>query len=1137
MRFVLTALVLVLSVELFAQNDFIISGKFKVDGGTNNGAKIVVEKNGKQVKQLEGESRSEISLDFQAIYVVSFQKEGFVTKRLRFDTNVPEDRIEYGFELFPFTVEIFEQYDDINMVVFNQPVGRISYSELIDEFDYDTDYTKSIQAQIDQAMDEVEEAKEKKADQAVEAEKEVAQLSKTAESSAKSGNFEDAIKAYEEAQKLKKDPAIQNRIDELKKEVEGQKQQQQLEGILDKAEQAMAAGDLDEAKRLYEQANGVMAGDARVQKALAQIEEDKKAQTQQAQAFDSAVKAAEAALSSGNADQAIAKASEALKIKSDPKAEQILAQATKAKADAEAVSNAAAELDGKVADLIAEAQKAKSKGDLETALAKLEEAKQLKADPTIDQEIQSVKQAVAQLEEEKKKGEQAKAQLAGVLDEAEKLLANGDLAGAKAKLSAAGELGSDERIKAIAASIEAEEKRLANEASAAQEKQAAIDGLLKEANDLLAAGTLEGAEKKANEAKTQGADVALVEAILNKIKSQRDALAAEEAAADEAEATQKAQMDDKIAAAKSALAAGDLAGARSALQAAGALGSDPRIAELEKQIADQEKAQVDALAAEEAAKKAKEEAKAKYDKLIADGGAALSAKELTKAEKAFNDAKALSDDPKEAVDGLASVEQMRSELSSLQREQEAAAADAAAAAEQKKQLEDALAKADKAFEKESWDEAKALYSDALAIEQNDRAVQQIASIDQKLGEIAAARAAELAAMEASDREAAEEEAAKAAAEEAARKAAEEEAAAIATAKRLAEEQAAAQSADAAAAQKASEEEATRVASEQEAARAAEEAAKLAAEEAARKAEELAAASAGANDDSAAEEAARKAAEEAARKAAEVEAAKNASEAAGKLQEQIAAKRSEADGLFGANRLDPALRAYNELLTLVPNDPDAQKKISQIQEIKQKLAAEKAANEEAALAIADQRGRESEQLADIIEEEEIKAEVNPPPVQNTPDPIAEDQVESQVLSPSVSDPASFTTAQAVMEQEVRPGAPTGPIIISDDKVGEAARQTKTGQMTEDDKYDGMVKRTEDQVVEFQASEEMKALMAKYPDRRSEETEKVGNSEITWVYINSGEFITTYKKVVHNWGGVYFFVDGKATNQRFWEHESQ
>ena len=144
------------------KNEFIIKGRFKIDGGSVSGAKIIVEKGGRQVKSIEGDSRFEIGLDFQSIYVVSFVKEGFVTKRLRFDTNVPEDRIEYGFEPFGFSVELFEQYDDVNMVVFNQPVGKISYSELIYEFDYDTDYTKSIQTQIDQAMDEVEVAKEKK---------------------------------------------------------------------------------------------------------------------------------------------------------------------------------------------------------------------------------------------------------------------------------------------------------------------------------------------------------------------------------------------------------------------------------------------------------------------------------------------------------------------------------------------------------------------------------------------------------------------------------------------------------------------------------------------------------------------------------------------------------------------------------------------------------------------------------------------------------------------------------------------------------------------------------------------------------------------------------------------------------------
>ncbi|MEQ9187117.1 MAG: hypothetical protein RLP15_05230 [Cryomorphaceae bacterium] len=1078
-------MLLLLSVQLFAQNDFVISGKFKIDGGTNNGAKIVVEKNGKRVKQLEGESRFEIGLDFQAIYVVSFEKEGFVTKRLRFDTHVPEDRIEYGFEPFPFTVEIFEQYDDVNMVVFNQPVGRISYSELIDEFDYDTDYTKSIQAQIDQAMDEVEEAKEKKADQVVQKEKELAQLSKTAESSAKSGNFTDAIKQYEEALKLKKDPVIEKRIEELKKEAEGQKKQQEFEGVLEKAEQAMAAGDLDEAKRLFDQANGVLQGDARVTKALAQIEQEKKAQAAQGKAFDDAVKAAEAALNAGNPAQAIAKAEEALKIKADPKAEQILAKATEAKGAAEAKAKAAAELEEQVAGLLADAQKAKDKGDLEQALALLEQAKQLKADPSIDQEIKSVKTAVAQLEEEKKKEEAAKAQLAGLLDEAEKLLADGDIAGAKAKLTAAGELGEDKRISSIASAIEAEEKRKAEADAAAKEAEAA-------------------------------------------------------AAAAAAEAAEKAKMDEQINAAKQALESDNLEGARTALKAAGELGSDPRIGDIEKQIAAREKAIADAKSAEEAAQKAKEEAKAKYAELIVAGNEALNAKELTKAEKAFNDAKAIADDPSDANKGLAAVEEMRSKLSALQREEEAAAAKAAAAAEKQKQIAAAIDKADKAFEKDKWDEAKGLYNEVLSIGPNEKASQQIAAIDLKLEELEAARQAELASMEASERKAAEEEAEreaaeeeaarKAAEEEAARKAAEEEAARLAAeeaAQKAAEEEAAkASSAEAAAKQAAEEEarklaeaEAARKAAEAEAARKAEEeAARLAAESAAAKSEELPVDNSKAEEQAAAEAAARKAAEEAA-----------------KLKAAIADKRVEADGLFQSNRLDQAVKAYNELLSMAPGDEDAKKRIDQISDIKRKLAAEKAANEKAALAITDQKGRESEQLADIINEEEIKAVVNP--VREEPDIASDKSPEAETPSPSVGESGSFNVAQAVMEQDVRPGAPTGPIIISDEKVGDEALQTRTGQMTEDDKYDGMIKRTEEQIVEFVASEEMKALMAQYPDRRTVATEVVGNSEITWVYINNGEFIVTFKKVKHNWGGVYYFVDGQATNQRFWEHESQ
>jgi hypothetical protein len=793
--------VLLGSDALAQRNEFVISGRLKVDGGSMSGSKIIVEKNGKQVKQIEGEAKFEIGLDFQAIYVISFQKEGFVTKRLRFDTHVPEDRIEYGFEPFGFTIEIFEQYDDVNMVVFNQPVGKISYSELIDEFDYDTDYTKSIQTQIDEAMDEVEEAKEKKTEQETQSAQQVANLTKAAEQSAKSGNTGDAIKSYEEALKLKKDPAIEQRISELKAQAEQEKKQAAFAQLMTDADKAMATGNLEEAKRLLGQANGVVANDPKVKQQLAKIEAEEKAQAQKAQAFADASKGAQSALASGNFDDAIAKAQAALAIKSDPSVEKVLADAQKAKAAADAKAAAEAAKVEQVNALMAEAQKAEGKGDLQSALGKLEEAKKVSPTPAIEDEIRKVKAAIASAEEE--------------------------------------------------ARVKAEQEAAAKAAEEEAKRKAEADAVAAKAAE-------EEAKRKAEAEATAAAKAAEEEA---KRKAEAEATAAAKAAEEEA----MCKAEAEAVAAK--------------------------------------------LADEEAKRKAEQEAKA---------------------------------------------------------------------------------------------------------------VKQASEEELKAKELAAAQAAE---------------------EEAKRKA--DEAAAFEAQKR--------------------------------------------------KAEELAA----------------------------------------KKLEELNAKRAEADALLQANKLNQALQAYQGVLALSPGDEDAQRKIRQIQDLQNKLNAEKEQAKEAAVAITDQRGRESEQLATIIEQEESKAGANAMIDKKTSTNNASAQ-----SSPSV-DQANQTsnTAKPSIEQDVRPGAPVGPIVISENKVGDEARATRTGQMTDEEKYDSMMKRTEEEQQEFAADEAMKAMLAKYSERKTVETETVGNSFVTYVYINYGPFVKTFKKVEHNWGGVYYFVDGQATNQRYWEHETK
>ena len=188
------ALALASAPGVLAQGTFTINGRTKVDGGSLDGARCVVFKNGEKVRTLTTSlGKFSLDLDVNANYVLSFEKEGFVTKKLSFDTHAPAEAAANGFTPFDFAVSIFKQYDDVNTVVFDQPVGMIRYDRNADDFDYDTDYTKSIQSALDKAMSSV-------------AEKQRAEKEK-GDAEAKQKEADDKARAKAEADKQKQDAA------------------------------------------------------------------------------------------------------------------------------------------------------------------------------------------------------------------------------------------------------------------------------------------------------------------------------------------------------------------------------------------------------------------------------------------------------------------------------------------------------------------------------------------------------------------------------------------------------------------------------------------------------------------------------------------------------------------------------------------------------------------------------------------------------------------------------------------------------------------------------------------------------------------------------------------------------------------
>lgn len=147
------------SATIYSQDGFIVFGNMKLENGKLDGKiEVFVDGQRERVLQADGSGKFEFDLKYDHDYILSFSQDGYVTKKITINTNVPDERKEFGFAPFEFEVTLFKQYEGINFMVFNQPVGRIMFSGEVDDFDYDTDYTKSIQQRLEEVEKEVEKA-------------------------------------------------------------------------------------------------------------------------------------------------------------------------------------------------------------------------------------------------------------------------------------------------------------------------------------------------------------------------------------------------------------------------------------------------------------------------------------------------------------------------------------------------------------------------------------------------------------------------------------------------------------------------------------------------------------------------------------------------------------------------------------------------------------------------------------------------------------------------------------------------------------------------------------------------------------------------------------------------------------------
>src|SRR6056297_267557 len=183
----------------FAFISFSLKAQLSVEGmlllknkKNSEGAVLKIEKNSNIVDKINPDKRGDFKYDLELNneYKLHFVKDGYVTKQIEVNTNVPSGKESKSFQPLYFEVEIFKSVPNSKLGPFKYPVGKIVYNSSIDEFDYDVDYSRKVQNQIRKKEEAYKKAREK----------------------------------YEENQREKK---IAQKKEELKKEKEKEKQRKQ----------------------------------------------------------------------------------------------------------------------------------------------------------------------------------------------------------------------------------------------------------------------------------------------------------------------------------------------------------------------------------------------------------------------------------------------------------------------------------------------------------------------------------------------------------------------------------------------------------------------------------------------------------------------------------------------------------------------------------------------------------------------------------------------------------------------------------------------------------------------------------------------------------------------------------------------
>lgn len=231
--------------SLPAQN-LLVNGNIIIENTSTEGAKIVIYKNNIKLTEQEitKKGRFELKLALDADYKILFEKEGYITKNVSVNTEVPSEIIETNPDFPPIKliINLLPKVEQVDLSIFDQPIAILSYNQELDDFTFDKEYSNKIKERVAQTEQNVKRQLAQKGTETLKKEQMFAELVGTGQRFYEQKKWEDAIGKWNQALELiPGNSDVKARIDLAKKETELEKARQSVELQNEQAYKALLA--------------------------------------------------------------------------------------------------------------------------------------------------------------------------------------------------------------------------------------------------------------------------------------------------------------------------------------------------------------------------------------------------------------------------------------------------------------------------------------------------------------------------------------------------------------------------------------------------------------------------------------------------------------------------------------------------------------------------------------------------------------------------------------------------------------------------------------------------------------------------------------------------------------------------------